>query len=101
LFQSIGCRIDGYTEYGRFLTPGGIISTAMPYLFGLAGTILFVMIVWGGIEIMMGASSAKSAESGKNKITSAIIGFILLFASFWIGQIIQIIFGINIGLGGV
>lgn len=99
-FQAIVCNIQTGQEFGRFLTPGSIISTAMPYLFGIAGTILFVMIVMGGIEIMMGAGNPKSAENGKNRITSAIIGFALLFSAFWIGQIVQIIFGINIGLGG-
>lgn len=99
-FQSIACRIGSGQEFGRFLTPGSVITTAMPYLFGIAGTILFVMIVFGGIEIMMGASNPKSAENGRNRITSAIIGFALLFGAFWIGQIVQIIFGINIGLGG-
>lgn len=99
-FQSLGCILNGLTDYGRFITPGSFISTAFPYLFAIAGLILFVMIVWGGLEIMLGASNPKSAESGKQRITSAIIGFFLLFSVFWIGQIVQIIFGLNIGLGG-
>ena len=100
LFQGLWCQFQADVESRRFLTPGSIITTAMPYLFAIAGTILFVMIVMGGIEIMMGAGNPKSAENGKNRITAAIIGFFILFCSFWIGQIVQIIFGINIGLGG-
>lgn len=100
VFQSIWCRITTIIDYRKFLTPGSLISTAFPYLFAIAGLILFVMIVWGGLEIMMGAASAKSADSGKQRITSAIIGFFILFSVFWIGQIVQIIFGLNIGLGG-
>lgn len=99
-FQAISCAFQRQGTYGRFITPGGIISTAMPYVFGLAGTVLFVMIVWGALEIMLGATDAKKADSGKQRITAAIVGFLILFSAFWIGQIVQIIFGINIGLGG-
>jgi len=86
-------RIEG------FETPGAFISTAWPYIFGIAGIILFAMLLWGSMEIMFGAATPKSAESGKTRITYAIIGFVILFMVFWIGQIIQQIFGINFGLG--
>ncbi len=79
-------------------TPSSIFNDAMPYLFSIAGLILFVMLVWGAFEIMMGAGDPKNAESGKKRITAAVTGFILLFLSYWIGQVIQYIFGLNFGL---
>lgn len=81
-----------------FSTPGGIISRFLPFILSAAGLILFVMLIWGGFEFMMGASNPKSAESGKQRITSAFIGFFILFSVFWIAQIMQTIFGINIGI---
>ncbi len=81
-----------------FSTPGGIISRFLPFILSAAGLILFVMLIWGGFEFMMGAANPKSAESGKQRITSAFIGFFILFSVFWIAQIMQIIFGINIGI---
>lgn len=81
-----------------FETPGAFISTAFPLLFTIGGLILFVMLVWGSLEIFFAAGSAKLADSGKKRITSALIGFILLFSAFWIGQIISTIFGIDFGL---
>ncbi len=93
-FRALGAD---YSVSG-FETPGAIITTALPVLISLGGLILFVMLVWGGVEIMLGAASTKSVESGKKRITTAVIGFLLLFASYWIGQLIQFIFGINIGL---
>src|SRR5690606_34186160 len=86
-------------EVKGFETPGGIISSAWPYLFAIAGLILFGMLLWGSMEVMFGAATPKSAEAGKTRITQAIIGFVLLFMVFWIGQIIQQIFGLNF-LGG-
>lgn len=97
LFGSIRRMYADYRVQG-FETPGAIISAALPLLFSLAGLILFIMLIWGSMEIFLGAASPKSAEQGKKRITSALIGFILLFSSFWIAQIISQIFGLNIGL---
>jgi hypothetical protein len=82
-------------EVQGFETPGSVISQAWPYLFAIAGLILFGMLLWGSMEVMFGAATPKSAEAGKQRITNAIIGFVLLFCVFWIGQIIQQIFGLN------
>jgi hypothetical protein len=82
-----------------FSKPGWVIALAWPYLFGIAGLILFVMLVWGSMEIFLAAGNSKLAESGKKRMTSALIGFLLLFAAFWIGQIFTSIFGLDIGLG--
>lgn len=78
-------------------TPGGIISRLLMFAFPIAGMILFVMIVWGGFEMMYGASNtSKAIEAGRNRVTTSIIGFILLFASYWIVQILEVVLGIVI-----
>lgn len=87
-----------FVNISTFSTPGGIISRFLPFVLSAAGLILFVMLIWGSFEFMMGASNPKSAESGKQRITSAFIGFFILFSVFWIAQIMQIIFGIDIGI---
>lgn len=89
--------VDG--QISGLETPGGIISELWPYLFSLAGLILFAMLLWGALEIQFGAADTKSAESGKKRITNAVIGFVLLFSVFWLGQIVQQIFGLNFGVG--
>lgn len=75
-------------------TPGGIISELLRYLFPLAGLILFVMIVWGGFEMMTSSVSGKK-DAGRQRVTTAVIGFLLLFSIYWIGQLVQAIFGVN------
>ncbi|NCN87751.1 MAG: hypothetical protein GW941_02555 [Candidatus Pacebacteria bacterium] len=79
-------------------TPGGFITKLLEFAFPLAGIILFVMLVWGGFEMLYGASTSKAMEAGKNRITAAIIGFFLLFSSYWIIQIVEVIFGVTIFL---
>lgn len=80
----------------EFQTPRGIIGYLLPFLFTFAGIILFVMIVWGGLEMLTGATDAKKQEAGKQRITAGILGFLIIFSSYWIAQIIQTIFGISI-----
>ena len=84
---------------GKFDSVSSIINELLPYLLTGAGLILFGMLLWGGFEMMTATTDAKKAEAGKGRITAAIVGFLIIFASYWIAQIIQIIFGVNI-LGG-
>lgn len=79
-------------------TPGGILSRVLEFAFPIAGLILFVMIVWGGFEILSQSATKKSTEAGRQRITSAIIGFLLLFVSYWIIEVIERVFGITIFL---
>jgi len=91
-------KTAGNPEVGAQLsTPGGIVSRLLQFLFPLSGLVLFVMIIWGGFEILTKSSQGtKAIEAGRNRITAAIIGFLLLFATYWIAQIIEVIFGIVI-----
>lgn len=76
--------------------PGSIISRALKFAFPLGGLILFLMIVWGGFEMMVGAPSGKSIDAGRQRVTAALVGFLILFASYWLMQIIEVVFGIAV-----
>ena len=82
--------------FNQLQTPGGVLSRVLVFAFPIAGIILFLMIVWGGFEMVTGATNAKSMDAGKQRITAAVIGFILLFSSYWLMQIIETVFGLAI-----
>jgi len=88
--------LQASTKAQQLSTPGGIISEFLKYAFPIAGFILFLMLIFGGFRMLTGATNSKSVEEGKGMITSAIFGFLLLFAAYWIVQLIELIFGINI-----
>jgi len=50
---------------------------------------------------MMSSGDEKEAEQGKNAITAAVIGFVIIFAAYWIVQIIEFITGVNIFNPGI
>jgi len=88
--------IDNSPKAAQFATPGGIITEVLAYAFPIAGMILFVMILWAGFEMLAGATSSKSKEAGQQRITAAVIGFMLLFVSYWLTRLVGLVFGIQI-----
>lgn len=89
-------NIANSTAKDDFKTPGSTISRASTYAFPAAGMILFGMLSWGGFEMLLGAVNKKSLDSGKQRITAAIVGFLLLFATYWAAQLLEAIFGVKI-----
>lgn len=89
--------LSSSTDAQRLSTPGGIISKALgSFIFPIAGIILFVVLLLGGFQMLTGATNSKSLDEGKQRITAAIMGFLLLFAAYWIAQLLELIFGIRI-----
>jgi len=77
-------------------TIGDIITDLLPYIYVLAGLILFIYLIIGGFSLLTSAGDPKKVESAQGKITSAIVGFLIIFISYWIIQILEIVFGIEI-----
>ncbi len=76
------------------LTIADIVSGIIPYLFVLAGLFLLLYLVLGGIQLMVSGGDPKKTEAAKGKITNAVIGFVIVFVSYWLVQILQIVFGL-------
>lgn len=74
---------------------GKLINFLLPYIFGIAGLIMLLYLVWGGFMFMTSHGDQKAVEAARQKITSAIIGFVIIFVAYWLVQLLQMIFGIN------
>ena len=77
---------------------GSLVSIIINAAFILAGIILFFFFIFGGISIMAGAGkdNPEQAAKGKQAISSAVLGFIVVFAAYWIVQLIEVVTGIAI-----
>ena len=64
----------------------------------IAGVILLALILFGGVSYIMAAGEAdqKKLAAAKDTLTSALIGFLVIFASYFIIQIVTVITGIQI-----
>jgi len=90
-------EIDSFKEF-KFAdkTLGDIISAFLPYIFTLAGIILFALLIMGGFELLTSGGNPEKAKKAQGRITSALIGFLIIFLAYWITQILEVIFGIKI-----
>jgi len=85
---------DGSTVESRYDTPSKIVNLIVSNLFVVAGIVIFFLIIGAGFSFLQ--NSSKGKEEAKNLATGAIIGFIVMFAAYWIVQIIEAITGANI-----
>lgn len=88
-------RIINANQFG---SPGALISIILKNVYMIAGILLFVLLIFGGISIILGAgqNDPKKAGQGQKAATAALVGFLVIFASYWIIQIIEVLTGIEI-----
>lgn len=93
-----GVAISDPVNAQQFQSPYNLISIILKNVYVAAGLFLFVLLLFGGVSIILGAGGGdpKKAGQGQKAITAALTGFLIIFASFWIIQIIQFITGIDI-----
>jgi len=62
----------------------------------LAGLILFVFLVWGGIEWLTSGGDKGKIEAARAKLTNALIGVAIIAASYAVWQLALVFFGIDV-----
>ena len=89
---------EGIGDPSQFQSIGGFISAILPNLYVAAGLILLFFLIFGGVMVILGAGKGESqqAEQGKQIVTRTLIGFLIIFLSYWIIQIVEIVTGIPI-----
>ncbi len=63
---------------------GRVIKAAL----GLSGSVALLMFIYGGFRWLTSGGNSKSIDAGKQTITWAILGLIIIFASYLIVDLI-------------
>lgn len=81
-----------------FATFGDLVNVIVRNAFMLAGVITFILLIFGGIGVIVGAGSGdtKKLEQGKKTLTGALAGLLIVVTSVWLVQILEKITGINL-----
>jgi len=77
-------------------TLGEIISMALQYIYVLAGLSLLVMLILGGIQLMSAAGDEEAMKAGYGKLKTAGIGFLIIFVSYFVVQLVEVVLGVKI-----
>lgn len=79
------------TAFGCLPTDAGkLVTTIIGWAIGLAGGIAFLLILFGGITIITSAGNPERMNQGKEIITSAIVGLLLIILSVFILKILGV-----------
>lgn len=94
------CTKDGRSaaECGDY-TVSDIASmtiTVSNWIFGIVGSLTLLMFVYGGLMFLISAGSSDKVSSAKKIISAAVVGLIIVFASY---VIINFILGSILGVG--
>jgi len=73
-----------------------VISNVLKYVYVFAGLMLLIWLVWGGIILMTSAGDQNKMAQGYGKISGALIGFLIIFVSYFVVQIVEIVLGVKI-----
>lgn len=81
----------------KSLTSFGVLTNIIvKNAFVFAGIISFILLIFGGFQVIVAAGDTKKLEKGRGAIVGAVIGLLLVVGSFWIVQIVSIVTGVDI-----
>lgn len=70
--------------------------TIIKNIYVLTGVVLFIMIVVGGVGMIANAGNSEKQKQSSQTISSALMGYLIMFAAYWIVKIIEVLTGQSI-----
>lgn len=78
---------------------GGLIDNLIQLAFFAAGLFFFFQMVVGGLQWINAGGDPKAMQSARGRITSAVIGLVIVVGAFAVTRIVERVFGIRITTG--
>ena len=75
---------------------GDIVSALLPYILVIAGLILFGILIMGGFGLLTSGGDPEKVKKSQGQITSALVGFLIIFLSYWLMRILETVFNLNL-----
>ena len=92
-------QIDIGNQFGSPFGPtygiGDLVSTVVSFGITIASVLLLFLLIGGGVSIIASAGNndPRAAAQGKQAVTWAIVGFMIVFTAFFVIRLIEVITG--------
>ena len=89
---------DCFPSVTKFGTLGDLTNVIVKNAFILAGVISFILLIFGGFSIIVGAGAGdtKKIDQGRQAMVGAVFGLVIVIGSVWIVQIVESITGLHL-----
>ncbi|NOY14754.1 MAG: hypothetical protein GXP43_00880 [bacterium] len=91
----------GAPKVSYFDNVGQLISGVMTMAIIFGALAVFVYLIWGGFEWLTSGGDSGKIENAQKKITSALIGFAIVAASYGLIKLIGALFGFDFFTNGL
>lgn len=98
--QTLG-NIEVQTPTGFATSFGGMLNGVLSFVLVIAALLVFFYLILGGIEWITSGGDKGKTEGARNKITAAVIGLIILAASYAVLTLALNFLGFSGGLNEV
>ncbi len=90
-----GYGINPSPETSTDVLVSKILSNVIVIIFSVSALIFIVMLVWGALEWVLSGGEKEKLQSAQKRITTAIVGFIILALVFLLARVIGTLIGFN------
>jgi hypothetical protein len=74
---------------------GDIVGRVIPFFFYAAGIGLLLMLISAGFTLMTSAGDAKKTSEAQQRMTYAVVGFLIIFVAYWGVQLAGHVLGLS------
>ena len=96
--NSIG--ISSAPELFQITSVGNFISALTSLALAVSGLLVFLFLVWGGLQWITSGGDKGKTEEARNRITAALVGLAIVASAWAVMQLVASFFGIGNVIGG-
>ena len=85
----------GFTDLGSIIGGNDSRTGLLSYVYVAAGLVLLLVLISGGIGLMTSVGNPEKSKAAWGKITGGIIGFLIIFVSYFIAKIVEVLLGVS------
>jgi len=94
--SALAVNIKDSFPLAHFDNVGSLVSVLLKNAFIVAGLLLFFVLIFSGLKYILSGGNKENIQKAGASITNALLGLIIVFVSYWIVVIIEILTSIPI-----